>query len=87
MVDEKEKDKLLKKLNINEDDVSLSITRFKGLGEMNPKQLKETTLSNKTRRLIELTLSPGSKDMKLMDMLLSKKKSTDRKEWLEKKVI
>ena len=85
VVDEKEKDKLLKKLNITEDNVSLSITRFKGLGEMNPKQLKETTLSNKTRRLIELTLSPGSKDMKLMDMLLSKKKSTDRKEWLEKK--
>jgi topoisomerase-4 subunit B len=52
---------------------------------MNPSQLRDTTLSKKTRKLIELTLSPGNKDNALMDMLLSKKKSLDRKAWLEKK--
>jgi len=85
VVDEKEKDNLLKKLKINEDSNSVSITRFKGLGEMNPSQLRETTLSKKSRKLIELTLSSGNKDKTLMDMLLSKKKSPDRKLWLEKK--
>ena len=85
VVDEKEKDNLLKKLKINEDSNGVSITRFKGLGEMNPSQLRETTLSKKSRKLIELTLSPGNKDKTLMDMLLSKKKSPDRKLWLEKK--
>jgi topoisomerase-4 subunit B len=52
---------------------------------MNPSQLRETTLSKKTRKLIELTLSSGNKDEKLMDMLLKKKTSSDRKLWLEKK--
>ena len=52
---------------------------------MNPSQLRETTLSKKSRKLIELTLSSGNKDKTLMDMLLSKKKSPDRKLWLEKK--
>ena len=85
VVDEKEKDNLLKKLKINEDSNGVSITRFKGLGEMNPSQLRETTLSKKSRKLIELTLSSGNKDKTLMDMLLSKKKSPDRKVWLEKK--
>ena len=85
VVDEKEKDYLLKKLKINEDSNGVSITRFKGLGEMNPSQLRETTLSKKSRKLIELTLSTGNKDKTLMDMLLSKKKSPDRKLWLEKK--
>ncbi|MED5502495.1 MAG: toprim domain-containing protein, partial [Pseudomonadota bacterium] len=85
VVDEKEKDNLLKKLKITEDSNGMSITLFKGLGEMNPSQLRETTLSKKSRKLIELTLSTGNKDKTLMDMLLSKKKSPDRKLWLEKK--
>ena len=85
VVDEKEKDNLLKKLKITEDSNGISITRFKGLGEMNPSQLRETTLSKKSRKLIELTLSTGNKDKTLMDMLLSKQKSPDRKQWLEKK--
>jgi topoisomerase-4 subunit B len=85
VIDEAEKTATLKKLKINEDSPSVSITRFKGLGEMNPSQLRDTTLSKKTRKLIELTLSPGNKDNALMDMLLSKKKSLDRKAWLEKK--
>ena len=85
VVDEKEKDKLLKKFKLEEEHPSVSITRFKGLGEMNPSQLRETTLSKKTRKLIELTPSPNNKDFPLMDMLLSKKKSNERKIWLEKK--
>ncbi len=85
VVDEVEKTALLKKLKVNEDSNGVSITRFKGLGEMNPSQLRDTTLSKKTRKLIELTLSSGNKDTALMDMLLMKKKSSDRKIWLEKK--
>jgi topoisomerase-4 subunit B len=85
VIDEAEKKSTLKKLKIDEDSPLVSITRFKGLGEMNPSQLRDTTLSKKTRKLIELTLSPGNKDDVLMDMLLSKKKSLDRKSWLEKK--
>jgi topoisomerase-4 subunit B len=85
VVDDEEKNSLLKKLKVNEDTSGISITRFKGLGEMNPSQLRETTLSKKTRKLIELTLSSGNKDEKLMDMLLKKKTSSDRKLWLEKK--
>ena len=85
VVDDEEKNSLLKKLKVNEDTNGISITRFKGLGEMNPSQLRETTLSKKTRKLIELTLSSGNKDEKLMDMLLKKKTSSDRKLWLEKK--
>ena len=85
VVDEAEKKSLLKKLKIDEDSPSVSITRFKGLGEMNPSQLRDTTLSKKTRKLVELTLSSGNKDSILMDMLLSKKKASDRKVWLEKK--
>lgn len=85
VVDNKEKESLLKKLKINDESNGVSITRFKGLGEMNPAQLRDTTLSKKTRKLIELTLSPGNKDTNLMDLLLKKKMSPDRKLWLEKK--
>ena len=85
VIDEAEKKSLLKKLKLNEKDSSVSITRFKGLGEMNPTQLRDTTLSKKTRKLVELTLSSSNKDKSLMDMLLSKKKSSERKAWLEKK--
>tara|TARA_B100000530_G_scaffold293243_1_gene210710 strand:+ start:1149 stop:3050 length:1902 start_codon:yes stop_codon:yes gene_type:complete len=85
VVDENEKVKLLKKLKIDDNHPQVSITRFKGLGEMNPTQLRDTTLSKKSRKLIELTISSGNKDTILMDMLLSKKKSPDRKIWLEKK--
>jgi len=52
---------------------------------MNPSQLRDTTLSKKTRKLIELVPSNNNKDISVMDMLLSKKKSSERKKWLEKK--
>lgn len=61
------------------------IQRFKGLGEMNPIQLRETTMDPDTRRLVQLTIAEGDETFPLMDMLLAKKRSGDRKEWLEKK--
>ena len=83
VLDEKEKKKLFTKLKVTEDDVS--VTRFKGLGEMNPSQLRETTLQINTRKLALLKLSSDAADMKLMNMLLGKKNSGERKLWLEKK--
>lgn len=58
-------------------------TRFKGLGEMNPSQLRETTIAPETRRLVQLSLGDFPQTIEHMDMLLAKKRSTDRKEWLE----
>ena len=83
VLDEKEKKKLFTKLKVTEDDVS--VTQFKGLGEMNPSQLRETTLQINTRKLALLKLSSDTADMKLMNMLLGKKNSGERKLWLEKK--
>lgn len=62
-----------------------TVTRFKGLGEMNPLQLRETTISPDTRRLVQLTIEDGEAADTLMDMLLAKKRSADRKQWLETK--
>jgi topoisomerase-4 subunit B len=63
----------------------VSVTRFKGLGEMNPGQLRETTMAADTRRLVQLTISGADKTEQLLDMLLAKKRSTDRRAWLEEK--
>jgi topoisomerase-4 subunit B len=60
-------------------------TRFKGLGEMNPLQLRESTIDPDTRRLVQLTLGGGTSTQRVMDMLLSKKRAADRKAWLETK--
>lgn len=59
------------------------ITRFKGLGEMNPLQLRETTMAPDTRRLVQLTVAAGDDTNDLLDMLLAKKRAADRKSWLE----
>ncbi|OYT95934.1 MAG: hypothetical protein CFE49_10040, partial [Pseudomonas sp. PGPPP3] len=61
------------------------VTRFKGLGEMNPPQLRETTMDPNTRRLVQLTLDDFSVAEEIMDMLLAKKRAGDRKTWLESK--
>ena len=64
---------------------AVSVTRFKGLGEMNPSQLRESTIYPDTRRLVQLTIHEGDGTAKVMDMLLARKRASDRKAWLEKK--
>jgi topoisomerase-4 subunit B len=61
------------------------VTRFKGLGEMSPLQLRETTMDPSTRRLVQLTVEAKDDADKIMDMLLAKKRAGDRREWLEEK--
>ncbi|MEA3641265.1 MAG: DNA topoisomerase IV subunit B [Lamprobacter sp.] len=63
----------------------VSVQRFKGLGEMNPAQLRETTIHPDTRRLVQLTVEPGDDSATLMDMLLAKKRAADRRAWLQEK--
>jgi topoisomerase-4 subunit B len=63
----------------------VSVTRFKGLGEMSALQLRETTMAPETRRLVQLTLKAGDLTHELMDMLLAKKRAGDRREWLQAK--
>ena len=64
---------------------TITVTRFKGLGEMNPLQLRETTISPDTRRLVQLRIDEDEATDSLMDMLLAKKRASDRKYWLETK--
>ena len=60
-------------------------THFKGLGEMDPEHLRETTMNRDTRRLVQLTVSGRDKTDQLLDMLLAKKRAGDRRKWLETK--
>jgi topoisomerase IV subunit B len=64
---------------------AVNVTRFKGLGEMNPQQLRESAIHPDTRRLVQLTVDGGTETHALMDMLLAKKRAGDRKVWLETK--
>jgi len=84
-LDHKEKDAISVKLLKENKRQKVQVQRFKGLGEMNPKQLRETTMQPDTRRLIQLTLSNTLQVSETMDMLLSKKRASDRKSWLESK--
>jgi len=63
----------------------VTVTRFKGLGEMNPLQLRETTMAPATRRLLQLTVDAADDTDQLFDMLLAKKRANDRRDWLEAK--
>jgi topoisomerase-4 subunit B len=84
-LDDAERDQLLKKMEKESPRTRTSVTRFKGLGEMNPTQLRETTIDPRTRRLVQLTIDARDKVDQLMDMLLAKKRAADRREWLEEK--
>ncbi len=84
-LDEDEKQGVLDQISAEKLRGKVNVQRFKGLGEMNPMQLRETTMSPDTRRLVRLTLDNETHTMKLMDKLLAKKKAADRKEWLGKK--
>jgi len=84
-LDEAERDEILQRLATGKARARPVVTRFKGLGEMNPAQLRETTMDPRTRRLVQLTVSAEDKADQLMDMLLAKKRAADRREWLEHK--
>jgi topoisomerase-4 subunit B len=83
-LDDAERESLLARLMDENPRLKPVVTRFKGLGEMNPKQLRETTIDPRTRRLVQLTLPAKEQTERLMDMLLSKKRAGDRREWLER---
>lgn len=82
-LDEGEKQGVLERIKAEKKRGKVNVQRFKGLGEMNPLQLRETTMDPNTRRLVQLTLEPGDGTNEMMDMLLSKKRAPDRKVWLE----
>ncbi len=84
-LDESEQQGILDRIDAEKIKGKVTVTRFKGLGEMNPPQLRETTMNRDTRRLVQLTIKASDKTDQLMDMLLSKKRSGDRRKWLETK--
>lgn len=84
-LDESEKQGVLDRIEAEKIRGKVNVQRFKGLGEMNPLQLRETTMDPDTRRLVRLVLDGGDGTNKMLDMLLAKKRAPDRKAWLEKK--
>jgi len=82
-LDDSEKESIVKRIEGENKKVKIQVQRFKGLGEMNPSQLRETAMHPDTRRLIQLTLDNPIQVSQKMDMLLSKKRASDRKVWLE----
>lgn len=84
-LDEAEKQGVLDRISAEKIKGKINVQRFKGLGEMNPMQLRETTIAPDTRRLIRMTIEEEDETYRLMDMLLAKKRAADRKSWLETK--
>lgn len=85
VLDDEEQRGVLDQIKAEKKTGKVTITRFKGLGEMNPMQLRESTMAVDTRRLVQLSLTEQKKTFKVIDMLLAKKRAADRKVWLEKK--
>ncbi|HAJ43669.1 MAG TPA: DNA topoisomerase IV subunit B [Alcanivorax sp.] len=84
-LDQEERAGVLDRIKAEKKRGKVSVTRFKGLGEMSPMQLRETTMARDTRRLVRLSVDGADDTHQLMDMLLSKKRASDRKNWLEEK--
>ncbi len=84
-LDEDEKVGILDRIHAEKKRGKVNVQRFKGLGEMNPLQLRETTMARDTRRLVQLSIDDSDGTFELMDMLLSKKRAGDRKTWLQDK--
>ncbi|WP_066961255.1 DNA topoisomerase IV subunit B [Microbulbifer sp. Q7] len=84
-LDDAERQGILDRIAAEKKKGKIQVTRFKGLGEMNPLQLRETTMDPNTRRLVQLFIEAGDDSNQLLDMLLAKKRAGDRKQWLESK--
>jgi topoisomerase-4 subunit B len=84
-LDEDEKQGILDRIEAEKKKGKINVQRFKGLGEMNPLTLRETTMDPNTRRLVQLTIDDAEMMEELMDMLLAKKRASDRRTWLESK--
>jgi len=84
-LDEAEKQGVMDRIAAEKKKGKVQVTRFKGLGEMNPLQLRETSIAPDTRRLVQLVVEAGDQSNQMMDMLLAKKRAPDRKAWLEDK--
>ncbi len=82
-LDESERQGVLDRIKVEKLKGTVNIQRFKGLGEMNPSQLRETTMNPDTRRLVQLTIEEDDQTSDQLDLLLAKKRSSDRKVWLE----
>ena len=84
-LDDEEREKILKDIKKKNIRGEVSVQRFKGLGEMNPSQLRETVMDKNNRRLLKLNVSDLDKTTNIMNMLLCKKMASNRKTWLEQK--
>jgi topoisomerase-4 subunit B len=84
-LDDSEKQGVLDRIVAEKIKGKVIVQRFKGLGEMNPMQLRETTIAPETRRLVQLTIDESDDTHKMMDMLLARKRANDRRGWLESK--